>query len=94
MTEPARFVSVPWEAPSYADVVDEARRVLERLERIERLQRAGSSRLVLLAEVRQLLEEGEAWIAAEGGGTERAREALDACRRRLSGEEDAAPEAA
>ncbi|MDQ3866349.1 MAG: hypothetical protein M3304_05925 [Actinomycetota bacterium] len=94
MTEPTRFVSVPCEAPSYADLVDEARRVLERLERIERLQAVGASRLVLLAEVRQLLEEGEAWIGAEAGGTEPAREALDACRRRLSSEEDVAPEAA
>lgn len=74
--------------------MDEARRVLERLERIERLQAAGSPRLVLLTEVRQLLEEGEAWIAAERGGTERAHAALDACRRRLSGGDAAAPEAA
>lgn len=34
----------------------------------------------MLGEVRKLLEEGEAWIAAEPGGTERARRALDACR--------------
>lgn len=34
----------------------------------------------MLGEVRKLLEEGEAWIAAEPAGTERARRALDACR--------------
>jgi hypothetical protein len=66
--------------------MDEARRVLERLERIERLRAGGGSRLVLLAELRKLVEEGEAWLAVEGGGTERARDAIDACRRRLEDE--------
>jgi hypothetical protein len=60
--------------------MDEARRVLERLERIDRLRERGGARPVMLGEVRKLLEEGEAWIAAESGGTERARQALDACR--------------
>jgi hypothetical protein len=64
--------------------MDEARHVLERLERIERLRRGGGSRVVVLAEVRKLLEEGEAWIAAEPAGTERARDALEACRGRLA----------
>ncbi|HEX2111327.1 MAG TPA: hypothetical protein VHF67_07220 [Gaiellaceae bacterium] len=63
--------------------MEEARRVLERLERIERLRAGGGSRLVLLAELRQLVEEGEAWIAVEGGATDRAREAIEACRRKL-----------
>jgi hypothetical protein len=63
--------------------VDEARRVLERLERIDRLRAGGGPRVVVLAEVRKLLEEGEAWLAAESGGAERAQHALDACRRRL-----------
>jgi hypothetical protein len=63
--------------------VDEARRVLERLERIDRLRSAGGSRTVLLAEVRKLLQEGEAWLAAEPNETERARHALESCRRRL-----------
>jgi len=63
--------------------MDEARNVLERLDRIDRLRRGGGSRVVVLAEVRMLLEEGEAWIAAEPEGTERARDALDACRGRL-----------
>jgi hypothetical protein len=60
--------------------MDEARRVLERLERIDRLRDRGGARPVMLGEVRKLLEEGEAWIAAEPGGTERARQALEACR--------------
>jgi hypothetical protein len=64
--------------------MDEARRVLERLERIDRLREGGGPRPVVLGEVRKLLEEGEAWLAAEVGGTERAREALDAARARVS----------
>ena len=58
--------------------------MLERLERIDRLREGGGARPVVLREVRKLLEEGEAWIAAEPGGTERAREALDACRARVA----------
>jgi hypothetical protein len=57
--------------------MDEARRVIERLERIDRLRCANGPRAALLGEVRQLLEEGEAWLAAEPAGTEAAREALD-----------------
>jgi hypothetical protein len=64
--------------------MDEARRVLERLERIDRIRERGGPRPVVLGEVRKLLEEGEAWLAAEPRGTERAREALDACRLRVA----------
>jgi hypothetical protein len=75
--------------------MDEARDVLERLARIDRLRRGGGSRVVVLAEVRKLLEEGEAWVAAEGSGTERASDALEACRGRLADEGgDPAPRAA
>ena len=70
-------------SPRTLDGVEEARKVLERLERIDRLQATGGSRAALLAEIRALLAEGEAWLAVEPGGTERARDALDACRRRL-----------
>lgn len=70
------------EPPTLAGM-EEARRVLERLDRIDRLRAVGASRLVLLAELRKLVDEGEAWVAAEAGGTERARDALDACRGRL-----------
>ena len=63
--------------------VEEARRVLERLERIDRLRKGDASREALLAEIRQLLAEGEAWLAVEPAGTEPARAALGLCRARL-----------
>jgi hypothetical protein len=47
--------------------MDEARAVLERLERIEALDRAGAKRPELLAELRALLVEAEAWSKSEGG---------------------------
>ena len=56
--------------------MDEARRVLERLERIEALKDEGAKPRALLGELRALLVEGEAWVAAEGAGTERAGWAL------------------
>jgi hypothetical protein len=60
--------------------MDEARAVIARLERIEALEREGAAPRALLAEVRELLREGEAWIAAEWSGAERAADALDRCR--------------
>ena len=47
--------------------MDEARQVIRRLERIETLQGARAPTADLLAEVRQLLREGEAWLAVEHG---------------------------
>ena len=47
--------------------MNEARRVIRRLERIETLQGAQAPAADLLAEVRLLLREGEAWLAAEQG---------------------------
>lgn len=80
--------------------MDEARTVIRRLERIEALQGADAPAKELLAEVRQLLAEGEAWLSAErtekvvGTGidsadprsvpAERAARALDDCRARLT----------
>jgi hypothetical protein len=72
--------------------VDEARQVLKRLERIEVLRRTDAPAPVLLVQLRRLLAEGERWLAAERfDGSERARQALDRCRMRLSprGEEAA-----
>ena len=46
--------------------MDEARRVLERLDRIEELDRAGTPPPVLLAEMRALLGEAEAWVRVDG----------------------------
>lgn len=71
--------------------MDEARRVIERLERIERLKSGGGSRLVLLSEVRQLLTEGERWVAVEGPGTGRASELLDETGRRLAASDGVIP---
>lgn len=45
--------------------MDEARTVIRRLERIETLQSEQAPAAALLTEVRQLLREGEAWLAAE-----------------------------
>ncbi|HEY7561191.1 MAG TPA: hypothetical protein VH650_03370 [Gaiellaceae bacterium] len=84
--------------------MDEARRVISRLERIEALQDAHAPSATLLAEVRQLLREGEAWLATERRGTSRApaaglggdparaaAAALDGCRRSLDAGEGVVP---
>jgi hypothetical protein len=63
--------------------MDEARAVLHRLARIDALEREGAPARSLLAEVHALVEEADAWIAAEGGGAEAAVEALDRCRAAL-----------
>jgi hypothetical protein len=47
--------------------VDEATAVLDRLARIEELDAAGAPPRVLLAELRALLGEAEAWARLEGG---------------------------
>lgn len=83
--------------------MDEARRVIDRLERIEALQSSRAPAEALLDEVRQLLREGEAWLAAEhdgarrgGGGRaldlhEEAAAALDGCRATLGEGEEVVP---
>ena len=60
--------------------MDEARAVIHRLGRIEALEREGAPPELLLAEVRELLREGEAWVRAERDGTDVAAEALERCR--------------
>ena len=60
--------------------MDEARAVMHRLERIEALEREGAGPQHLLAEVRELLREGEAWLETEREGTELAADALERCR--------------
>jgi len=47
--------------------MDEARRLMERLERIEALDRAAADPAELLAELRGLLRDAEAWVRVEGG---------------------------
>jgi hypothetical protein len=63
--------------------MDEARKVIERLERIETLRRGEAPAATLLAELRGLLDDGEAWLAAEGRATESAEAALERCRVRI-----------
>jgi len=53
---------------------------MHRLQRIEALEREGAAPQLLLAEVRELLREGEAWVRAERDGTDVAAEALERCR--------------
>jgi hypothetical protein len=60
--------------------VDEARAVLERLARIEALDRAQAPATTVLAEVRALLGEAEAWLETERDGTEPATDLLERCR--------------
>ena len=79
--------------------MDEARKVIRRLERIEALQSAEVPVGELLGEVRQLLAEGEAWLAAERvgaseGPTDGAAAALAGCRRTLTRRKEAVPETA
>jgi len=62
--------------------MEEARRVIERLERIEALDRATADPAELLAEVRGLLHDAEAWVRLEGG--EAADDAVTRLRRALS----------
>jgi hypothetical protein len=52
--------------PGYARDMEEARSVLARLARIEALEREGAHPPALLAELRELVREAEAWVGAEG----------------------------
>jgi len=64
--------------------MDEARAVLRRLRRIEALERERAPVRSVLAEVRALLSEAEAWVAAEGAGADAALGAVERCRRSLA----------
>ena len=83
--------------------MDEARKVIRRLERIEALQSSHAPPETLLGEVRQLLTEGEAWLAAERDGnrradgradepTEDAAAALAGCRETIAEQQEVMPE--
>jgi hypothetical protein len=63
--------------------MDEARRVLARLERIEALERGGAPPGVVLAELRALLDEAEAWAECERGVPATASEAVARSREML-----------
>jgi hypothetical protein len=61
--------------------VEESHAILARLERIEALDRRGAPAAELIAELRSLLAEAEAWSRREGG--EAGRRAVDDLRRAL-----------
>jgi hypothetical protein len=64
--------------------MDEARAVIERLNRIEALDREHAPATTLLAELRELVREAEAWVRTEGD--ERAELAVDRCKEALAAE--------
>jgi hypothetical protein len=63
--------------------MDEAERVLERLRRIDALERVRAPAEELLAELRALLREAEAWVRVEGDA--RARSAVGKLREGAEG---------
>ena len=64
--------------------MEEARQVLERLRRIEELEQRRAPSQELLAELRKLVRDGEAWLRAEREPAA-AAEALERCRIALDG---------
>jgi hypothetical protein len=62
--------------------MDEARAVIERLNRIEALEGEGAAAPALLAELRELVREAEAWVRVEHE-PERAVSAVDRCKAAL-----------
>ena len=56
---------------------------MKRLRRIELLDSEQAPAETMLNEVRALLAEAEAWVAAEPGATRLAEQALDRCREAL-----------
>jgi hypothetical protein len=65
--------------------MDEARSVLRRLERIEVLERRGSPAELMLAELRALVAEAEAWVRVEPGPTAGAEDAIERLRHAVAG---------
>lgn len=64
--------------------MDEARAVMRRLDRIEALDRERAHPAALLAELRALVHEAEAWARVEGD--ERGAEAVDAVKEAMTHE--------
>jgi hypothetical protein len=62
--------------------MNEADAVLRRLERIDALEREGTHPATLLAELRALVREAEAWARAEGDG--RSAKAVDAIKEAMA----------
>jgi hypothetical protein len=59
--------------------MDEARAVIERLDRIDALEREGAHPSAMLAELRELVREAEAWARVEHPPP-RAEAAVERCR--------------
>jgi hypothetical protein len=64
--------------------MNEARAVMRRLDRIEALDRERAHPGTLLAELRALVHEAEAWVRAEGD--ERGADAVDAMKEAMAHE--------
>ena len=64
--------------------MEEARKVLERLERIQALDQERAHPRAVLAELRVLVSEAEAWVRAEHGD-EAATAAVQHCKHALEG---------
>ena len=62
--------------------MDEARAVIERLNRIEALDREDAPTATLLAELRELVREAEAWVQVEHE-PDRAVDAVERCKSAL-----------
>ncbi|MFL6067790.1 MAG: hypothetical protein ACJ74N_08640 [Gaiellaceae bacterium] len=62
--------------------MDEAHAVIERLNRIEALEREHAPAPMLLAELRELVREAEAWVRIEGD--ERAEQAVELCKEAMA----------
>ena len=71
----AQLVTHPGVLEAYGRAMDEARQVIARLERIDALRAARAAPSDLVAELRELVRDGQAWLAAEraGEGDEPAR---------------------
>ena len=50
--------------------------MLTRLRRVEALEQEGAPPPLVLAELRELVREAQAWVCSESRGTERAAEAI------------------
>jgi hypothetical protein len=73
--------------------MDEARAVLDRLDRIERLERQGAPASELVAELRSLVAEADAWVRTERAPTTRAEGAIERLRDALGETVDGFPDA-
>ena len=64
--------------------MEEARAVLQRLQRIELLDRERADPRTVLAELRELVREAEAWVRVEGN--DRAQAAVERCKEAMADE--------